>query len=92
MTGFIRGSGGCDVTFVKKCVMLCDFDNDAFSKGIIRYSCLRNFTVFTKKPWFREPCLFYRFYKGSGGGDVAFAKKSVSSFAFFETMLFQQVL
>jgi hypothetical protein len=58
----------------------------------MRYSCLRNFKKCTENHGFGNHVFLTGFIRGFGGCDVAFVKKSVSSFVFCETMLIRKVL
>ena len=92
-TGFIRDSGVCDVAFAKKSVScFAFFQNNAHSTGFIWYYCLRNSTLFIKNHGSGDHAFFTGFIRDPCGSDVAFARESVSCFAFFETMLFRWVL
>ena len=50
------------------------------------------FYNFTRNHGFGNHAFLTGFIRGFGGCDVAFVKKSVSSFVFFETILFLNVL
>ncbi len=88
----IRGFGGCDVAFVKKSGSGFVFSKRYFFNSVYKVFLPHKFSKFTRNHGFGNYAYLTGFIKGFGGCDVAFVKKSVSCFVFFETMLFRQVL